>query len=215
MECNDPDQLEKDLLPVKFPLIQGLGGYRVFVICKDKQSDFMPNQTLDNIKLMQAVQGNDWPDTRILKSHDFRVSSATWSDWFSTMYLSLERGIIDYFPRNVVEVYRDLNYHEHTSLVIEKNHLLIYPSYEYFFVGRHLPHLQQRLEVGLSRLLESGELVRLFNSYPDHKKAKDMIADPKRKKHYLTSPVLSYELEGVDWSTHPEIMLNALHSTNN
>ncbi|MBU3020959.1 hypothetical protein [Aestuariibacter sp. A3R04] len=206
------DQLEADLLPVRFPLIQGLGGYRVFVIHKDRQPDFMPNQTLDNIKLMYAVQGGDWPDTRILKSHDFRVSSANWSDWYSTMYRGLEEGIVDYFPRNVVEVYRDLNHHKRPNLVMEQNHLLVYPSYEYFFVGPHLPELRQRLKVGLTRLLETGELARLFNQYPNHQKAKAMIADPRRQKHYLTSPLLSYELEGTNWSSHPEIMVNALNA---
>lgn len=204
------DQIEQQLLPVRFPLLQGLGGHRVFVINKAMQREFPHNQTLDNIKQMSSVQGGDWPDTRILQFHHFAVHPVTWSDWYTTMYRSLEKGMVDYFPRNVVEVYRDLDYHRSEQLTIEKNHLLIYPSYEYFFVAPHAPDLQKRLKEGLYRLLKSGELQRIFDSYPAHIKAKTMINDPERVKHYLNSNVLSYTLENADWTAHPRALLHEL-----
>ena len=204
------DELEQQLLPVRFPLLQGLGGHRIFVINKNKQNAFGPGQTLDGIKLMTSVQGSDWPDTKILQYHGFTVASISWSDWYTTMYRSLEEGIIDYFPRNVVEVYRDLSYHNSDKLTIEQNHLIIYPGYEYFFVAPHAPELQQRLQDGLTRLLKSGELAKIFNRYPEHRKAWDMVKKGKRVVHLLESNVLSYSFENPDWIEAPYALLNEI-----
>ncbi|MBU2977669.1 hypothetical protein [Alteromonas sp. C1M14] len=208
------EKLENTLLPVRFPLLQGLGGHRIFVINQAMQAHFPPNQTLDNIKRMACVQGADWPDTQILKDHHFTVHSATWSDWYTGMYRSLEEGMADYFPRNVIEVQRDLNYHLSEKLRIEKNHLLVYPSYEYLFVSPQRPELQARLYEGLTILLKNGELAKLFNHYPEHRKAKMMVNKDHRVVHHLSSSVLPYTWDNSNWEASPQAFLQEFYARN-
>lgn len=208
------ERLEKTLLPVRFPLIQGLGGYRIFVINQAKQGNFPADQTLDNIKRMACVQGHDWPDSKILAAHRFNVHTAIWSDWYTSMYRSVEEGMVDYFPRNVVEVQRDLNYHLNEHLSIEKNHLLVYPSYEYYFISPHSPELQTRLYDGMKILLQNGELAKIFNRYPAHKKAREIINEPQRVVHRLTSNVLPYTWKHANWEAAPDAFLQEFNVRN-
>jgi len=210
MWCVTTDELESQLLPVRFPLLQGLGGHRVFVIHDNRQKDFPAQLSLARLKTMSSVQGTFWPDTQILKYNEFAVQGISWSSWFSSMYRLLEEDIVDYFPRNVVEVFRDLSYHENPKLTIEQNHLLVYPSYEYFFVNPNKPELQARLQEGLKRLLVSGELVEIFNRYPYHKQGWEMARDKKRRVHRLASNVLSYQLKHANWISHPEALISEI-----
>ena len=208
------DRLEHTLLPVQFPLLQGLGGYRVFVIHKNMQPFFQPDRKLEHIKKLQAVQGADWPDYTILKHHNFTVNSASWTDWYTTMYRSLERGLVDYFPRNVIEVHRDLAFHGSQHLTIEQHHLLIYPSYEYFFVAPDQPQLQKRLLEGLIKLVKSGELARLFAQHQNHRQAMVLLRQTSRVRHHIDNPGLSYEFAYPFWTRTPAKTLkevNQLH----
>lgn len=197
------DTLEQTLLPVRFPLLQGLSGERVFAIVAPRQQAFPADLTLAQLKQLTAVQGSDWPDLAIMRQNGFTVTGADWSDWYTTMYRSLSRQLVDYFPRNVIEVHRDLAQQPNRHLVIEQHHRLSYPSYEYFFVSPLRPKLQQRLELGLHRLLESGQLGHLFAAYPEHQQAMILINQP-RVVHLLTNPGLSYRIAEPRWSQQPE-----------
>ncbi|QPG05187.1 hypothetical protein IT774_13810 [Salinimonas marina] len=205
------DTLEQTLLPVRFPLLQGLGGYRVFVIHKNMQPFFQPDCKLVHIKNLQAVQGADWPDYTLLKHHNFTVSSASWTDWYTTMYRSLERGLVDYFPRNVIEVHRDLAFHGSKHLTIEQHHLLIYPSYEYFFVAPDQPQLQQRLLEGLKMLVKNNQLARIFEKYQYHQQAIGLLQQSSRVRHHLDNPGLSYEFTYPFWTRTPDKTIDELN----
>ena len=58
---------ENQLLTVRFPLLQGLAGYRVLVIHKFKQGNYPVNVTESTLQSYLGVQGADWPDLTILK----------------------------------------------------------------------------------------------------------------------------------------------------
>lgn len=212
MWCVTTDELESRLLPVRFPLLQGLGGHRVFVIHSTRQSTFSPQLKLSELKKMSSVQGSYWPDTEILRHNDFAVQGIAWSSWFAAMYRMLEEDIVDYFPRNVVEVFQDLSHHESPHLAIEKNHMLIYPSYEYFFVAPDEPELQRRLQEGLKRLLLNGELAEIFSRYPAHKQGWDMVLEENRTIHTLESNVLSYRLPSANWLANPAGLISEIES---
>ncbi len=202
------DALEQRLLPVRFPLLQGFGGYRVFVIHKNMQPFFQPTQSLAHIRNLVSVQGEDWPDFAILKDNQFKVAGSGWTNWYTTMYKSLERGMVDYFPRNIVEVHRDMEYHKNPHLVIEQNHMLVYPSYEFFFVSPARPELQKRLEEGMVRLLENGKLSELFRQNSEHRKALKLLDDSPRVIHRLDNNVLSYSLKYPNWEATPQQSLD-------
>lgn len=207
------DALEQRLLPVRFPLLQGFSGIRVLAIHPSAAQNYHPDLNLADLKSMISIQGEDWPDYAILKANGFRVSGESWTNWYDSMYKSLAKGVVDYCPRNIIEVHRDFRHHKDTPLAIEAHHLLQYDSYEYFFVAPGHPQLQRRLVKGIEILLESGELASIFNRYSDHKKAVKLLQE-SRKVYYLSNPGLSYKIKSPRWLEAPARMLNEIRRLN-
>jgi len=61
-------QLEKDLLPIRFPIYRGLLGHRIFIIHKDDQGKFDDVKTLVDLQKYRGIQGIGWADIQIF--HD-------------------------------------------------------------------------------------------------------------------------------------------------
>ncbi|TPV57785.1 amino acid ABC transporter substrate-binding protein [Aestuariibacter sp. GS-14] len=193
------NEREQQLLPVRFPLLQGLAGYRVLVINAYKQAQYPTSLTKADLQNLVGVQGNDWPDLTVLRHNGFKVEGAQWSLWFQTMFTAVEKGMVDYFPRNVIEVSNDLERHEAKRIKLEDNFILRYPSYEYFFVSPLKPELVNRLQIGLLRMLNNGELKVLFEKHDNHKKAMLLATDPSRIMIELNNPDLAYKYTNPLW----------------
>ena len=191
---------EKQLLTVRFPLLQGLAGYRVLVIHKYKQGSYPPDVTKSTLQSYLGVQGADWPDLTVLKYNGYQVEGLPWSLWFTNMFIAVEKGMVDYFPRNVIEVSNDLERHADKLVKLEDNLLLRYPSYEYFFVSPKHPKLLKRLYTGLLRMLDSGELKTYFDKHYNHRRALELATDPNRKIFELENPGIKQTFENPLWS---------------
>ena len=206
---------EQKLIPIKLPLLKGFSGHRVLVISPERQSDFHPQLDVNKLKSMTLVQGVDWPDLDILEHNGFTVSGEDWSLWFQSMYFMVEKNLVDGFPRNVIEVHRDLARHSDKAIALEKNHILQYPSYEYFFVSPQNTALAKRLRVGLIRLLENGELSALFEAQEGHKRAASIVNSPSRTTHTLKNPAIPYVLNYAQWDKDASSAIKALRDETN
>lgn len=201
---------EEKLIPVRLPLLRGYSGHRVFVVNPAKQAEFQRATSLDELKQKQFVQGADWPDFTILEANGFGVISETWSTWFKSMYLLVERDVVDGFPRNVIEIHNDIRRLNSKKLTIENHHLLYYPNYEYFFVRGDRQALADRIRLGLIRLIKSGELAQIFNNIETHRLANEMVNDANRRVHKLNNPLIPYRLNYADWINTPELAVKAM-----
>ena len=201
---------ERKLIPIRLPLLRGYSGHRVIVVNAAKKSEFKQITSLEDLKVKQFVQGSDWPDLEILQSNGFRVLSEDWSTWFRSMYLLVERNVVDGFPRNIIEIHNDIRHFDNNALSVEENHLLSYPNYEYFFVRPDKPQLANRIRLGLIRLIQSGELEEIFFSIDSHKLANKLLHDPKRQVHKLKNPLLRAPLDYADWVENPELAIKAV-----
>ena len=200
---------EQRLLPIKLPLLKGYSGYRVLVINPAEQDKFI-HQATEVLKKVTMVQGADWPDLDVLKANGYNVSGEDWSLWFHSMYSMVDKGLVDAFPRNIIEAHRDLARHTDKAITLEKHHLLLYPNYEYFFVKPGNVDLADRIRVGLIRLLKSGELETIFNQFDTHHKAQRIADGQTRKRHKLTNPSLNYTLPYARWDKQTKLAINAL-----
>ena len=198
------DELETSLIPVRFPLLQGFGGQRVLAIAPRRQASLPATMSIERVKQFPSVQGGDWPDYHILSAHKFNVAGAPWSSWYMAMYKMVERDMVTYFPRNIIEVHRDLAHHHSLQVVVEQNHLLSYPSYEYFFVNPSRPELAKRLKKGLLKLLATGQLKTKFEAIPEHRKAQRVLKEQNRVVHQLSNPILSYQWASPHWASTPD-----------
>lgn len=201
---------EQMLIPIKLPLLKGFAGYRVFIIEESAQNTFPPNLSIDELKHRLLVQGYDWPDLHVLQTNGFRAEGEEWSLWFTSMFTMLEKGVVDAFPRNVIEVTRDLKHHATKRLALEQNHLLVYPNYEYFFVRPDNESLARRMYIGLSRILQNGTLDTLFNTLESHKAASAIVDDANRNVHQLFNDNIPYTLDYARWDLHKAQAIDAL-----
>ncbi|WP_189404426.1 hypothetical protein [Alteromonas halophila] len=204
------DEREAQLIPVRLPLLKGLAGYRLLIIRKDRQTDFPASLALPGLKQKTAIQGNDWPDLIILKRQGFSVEGIDWSEWYGAMFNMVERGVVDSFPRNIIEVSRDLARYESQVLTLERYHIIRYPTYEYLFVRPSAPQLARRIAVGLSRMIKSGEMEALFMRHENHRQAMTILNDDARTIHDIANPTLSYSLDYARWDLQPHKAATAL-----
>jgi hypothetical protein len=158
-------ELERDLLPVRVPLLAGGLGWRGFIIRKTDRQAFRQIRQLSELKRLTACQGELWPDSDIMRAAGLKVLTAERHD---QMLELLRRERCDYFPRSIFEgpveqqafaaAYPDLEYN--TSV------LLHYPFAMYYFVNKNNKVLAERLFRGLDKLARSGELQAFLQAHP-------------------------------------------------
>jgi len=148
--------LEQKLQAVYFPILKGLMGHRIFIINKEDQSKFTKSTSLDALKRIHLGQGHNWPDTAILLANGFKVTEGY------DIYLleMLKKGRFDYFPRALHEPWIEIV--DEPKLAVEEHIMIKYPAPMFFFVNKKNKHLQQRLEFGLNKLLDSGKFEQFF-----------------------------------------------------
>lgn len=152
--------LEQKLQAIYFPILKGLMGHRIFIIRKQDQSIFTKNLSLLELKKIHLGQGHNWPDSEILLSNDFTVIKG-----YHIHFLEmLKKGRFDYYPRGLHEPWIEIS--NEPELAVEENFMIKYPAPMYFFVNKKNKHLQQRLDLGLNRLLKSGEFDDFFQNHP-------------------------------------------------
>ena len=201
---------EKQLIPIRLPLLKGFAGFRVFVINPDKQDSFNYSIDSSTLKTRTLVQGSDWPDLTVLSSNGYNIEGEDWSLWFNSMYSLVEKNLVDAFPRNIIEVHRELSRHSDKHVSLEQYHLLNYPNYEYFFVSPNNQALANRLKIGLIRILENGELNNIFNYFDYHEEAGKLVDSGTRRIHYLDNPNIPYRINYARWDKHPQLAIEAL-----
>jgi len=178
---------EKQLLPVRIPLLKGLLGHRVLLIRKEDKNKFAAVNNIKDLQQYTAGQGNDWPDTKILRANQFTVITTSTYDGLFAM-LAAQR--FDFFPRGINEAWQEIETQANPNMIVEDNILLYYPSPIYFFVNNHAQLLAKRLEKGLKLSIADGSFDRLFYSHHTHKKMFAIGRLNQRKVITLENPLL-------------------------
>lgn len=157
---------EKELLPIRIPLLKGMLGYRVLMIRKEDSDKFAAIDSLEELKIFSAGQGHDWPDTKILQANLLKVTTAS---NYNGLFSMLDAKRFDFFPRGINEAWQELAMQNNSALMIEQHLLLHYPSPIYFFVNKDNQQLAKRIEKGLMLAIEDGSFDQLFYGHSAHK----------------------------------------------
>ncbi|CAH9049588.1 hypothetical protein PSECIP111951_00339 [Pseudoalteromonas holothuriae] len=147
---------------IPFPLFKGFIGKRALLVNKAQLPQFAGIDSLQALSKLTAVQGHDWPDTKILGHNNLSVRPMA---NYQAMFAMVSRGRLDYFPRSFIEVGAELASQNSDNLVILPSIYLYYPSAFYFFVSKSKPDLAKALTIGLAKLQASGEFDALFERY--------------------------------------------------
>lgn len=146
---------ENELRAIKIPLVKGLLGYRVFIINKNKKEIFDKITTIEQLKELEACQGEYWPDTKILENSHFNVLK---NINYEAMFLQVNSNRCDYFPRGINEGYSEIEARKssYPNIMLYDNIIIYYPFPVYFFVSKKNEELALKIENGLLRMIEDG-----------------------------------------------------------
>lgn len=155
---------EGDMMVIPHLLTKNLLGYRVPIIRKEDAGIFAGiSRTGDIQKLAHGIP-ETWSDATIFRHNGYNVvEEGTFDDIFER----LQNGLFDYSAYGVNEV---LGVYENRAskqegLVIDQNILLFYPFPLVFYVNPNLPELAERIELGMQRIISSGQLDAIFNEH--------------------------------------------------
>ena len=182
-------QREKELTPIRIPIAKGLIGFRVFVINKDKKQKFEDVLSLNDMRKLVPIQGEEWPDTKILQANGFNVFTVP---EFREAYDMIKQGKGDFFPRSVMEVGAELEEEgRRTRLYLESSMALYYPTAMYYFVNGNNKTLENLIQTGLNRAIEDGSFDALFES--TYAPILESLDANERKIFTLENPLLPIE----------------------
>lgn len=155
---------EKELLPIRIPLLGGLLGYRVPVIRRSDIGYFDDIYTKKELGILTGIQGSQWPDLDILLSNS--LNSIGVSD-FKNMYPMLLGHRADYFPREITNAYNEVYEHGQGALIVYDKLIIHYTFPLYFFVNKNNTRLAERIEKGLMKMVEEGKLREHIMTHPN------------------------------------------------
>jgi len=174
-----PSSAEREarLLPIMIPLNKGVLGWRLGLIRKGEGPSFDRVQSLDDLKRVRIAQGQEWPDTQILRANGIDVITAPRYEGLFKMLIGKR---FDYFPRSAMEIW-DEQENNASTLEVEQ-HLALHYFYDaYFMVNRHNTRLAHDIERGFEKAIADGSFDRLFHQY---------YGERLRKAHLETRTVI-------------------------
>lgn len=176
---------EAQLLPVRVPMDRGLIGCRIAFVRAEDADRWRELRDLDELARYTAGQGQDWPDTAILRSNGLPVQGIS---RYEALFDMLRLRRIDYFPRAVFEIDDEAATPLAQGLVIEPHVLLRYSAASYLFVRPDRPQLAAELQRGMDAAATDGSLARLFQKYFGDLLHRHHLA--RRRQLMLKNPLL-------------------------
>lgn len=185
---------EKNMLPVRIPLLKGLKGYRLLIINKEREKDFDKITNINDLKKLVGIQGVDWPDKDILLASGFKIET---NPNYNGMFLMVHNNRVDYFPRAINEPFDELKLRPDLNLTIAKKVMIYYHLPNYFFVNIKKPELRNRVEEGLNIAIKDGSFDKIFYNHPSNKELFQKINFKNMKIFKVENPYLTQETKKI------------------
>ncbi len=156
------DEREKTLTAIKIPIDKGLLGWRIPFVASKNLHIFKDVKNLGDMNNYAAGQELDWPDVKILENNGLKVAT---SNSYEALFSMLEAGRFDYFPRSIMEIWKEQELHAAKNLAINPDIVLHYPAAYYFFVTPHKHQFAEDLRNGLETIVKNGQFEKIFLKY--------------------------------------------------
>lgn len=158
-----PEWIEKTHT-IFFPVRKGIGSFRLFLTMSDSDSLFHFNTTLEELKKLRCGVQQQWTTAKAMAKLDFTLVHST---NYPGLFGMLADKRFDYLPRGVNEIYEE---HEtwsqiHPEMVIENELVLLLPLPTFIFISKTEPELAERIEKGLSLIVENGTFEKIFTQH--------------------------------------------------
>jgi len=192
-------KLEKELIPIRFPIFKGLLGHRIFITNKKFAENEIPKiKTKQDLAKHVMLQGRGWGDVAVLRAGGFEVKEVgSYETIFKWTNMGREGHL---FPRAVVEPYGELEARKAnlTNLVIDDQIMVIYKFGMFFFVSPKNPKLAKILNDNFSKAQEDGSFDNYFAN-SDYIKSVLKQSEMATRKHIfrIDNPNLSSETNSI------------------
>lgn len=177
---------EENFLPIRIPIFKGAIGLRVAFVHPDNKEIFKNVKSIVDLFPYTAVQGQTWPEVQIYEHNNINVAT---SGIYEVLFKMISKKRVHYFPRSIVEVDVELEKFKKEKLFVEPYLLIQYPLAVYFFVHKDNKELKNKIEEGLTKLIENGEFDKHF--YENHNKYIKRLNLHNRTKIFLPNPNMS------------------------
>ncbi|EQM70093.1 transporter substrate-binding domain-containing protein [Pseudomonas tohonis] len=147
------------MLPVD--MHQGLLGYRVLIIRKDRQADFAGVKDLDGLRRLTGGFGSQWSDFPLFARNQLPVLGMANPGNLLPM---LEQRRFDYFHRGLSEAWAEVEANRAAlpDLTVEQHLALKYPMPVYFTFAKGNQLLVKRFTEGFEQIRADGSFQALF-----------------------------------------------------
>lgn len=174
-----PSSAEREarLLPILIPVNKGMLGWRLGLIRKGDGPRFKSVDTLEDVKRLRIAQGQEWPDTQILRANGIPVIGAP---RYEGLFKMLAGKRFDYFPRSLMEIWEEQALNADT-MEVEQHFTMHYFYDAYFMVNRKNTRLAKDIRDGLEKAVADGSFDKLFLEY---------YGERLRKAHLETRTVI-------------------------
>ncbi len=155
---------EGDMIVIPKPMTKNLLGYRVPIIRENDSETFENISSGEEVQQLKHGIPETWSDAVIFRENGYQVVE---EGDFDDIFERLENGLFDYtaFGANeVLSVYEN-RASQREGLTIDQNILLFYQFPLVFYVNPNLPNLAERVEEGMERIIDNGELDSIFDRY--------------------------------------------------
>ncbi|MEP6872814.1 MAG: hypothetical protein ABI887_00455 [Burkholderiales bacterium] len=158
-----PSSAEREarLLAVRIPINKGVLGWRLGLIRKGDAARLAGVRTLEDLKGVRLAQGQEWPDTQILRANGVPVITAP---RYEGLFPMLVGRRFDYFPRSALEIWDEQTSNAET-LEIEPRVALHYYYDAYYMLNRANTALAEVIRQGLEKAIADGSADRLFDQH--------------------------------------------------
>lgn len=156
---------EEKAIPVMFPVLKGLLGYRIFLIHKDNLEKFRAIKTIDDLKQLTAGLGAQWSTTKSLRAiGGFKIETGT---KYELLFRMLQGKRFDYFIRGVNEAFTEYEERkdQYPEMMIEPFIVMELPLPWFFFVSPKHKRIAERIEYGLQKMKADGSFDKEFYAF--------------------------------------------------
>lgn len=181
-------EVEEQLQPIRFPLLKGLLGHRIFIINPQSQSKYDQVKSIGDLRRLTLGQGMGWPDVSILEDNQFDVITTS---KYQNLFYMVEGGRFDGFPRGVLEPWSELAAHPDLDLTVEDKLVVVYKLPFYLFVSKSNKKLANKLMTGLELALSNGDYDKFYYSNGLVVDALTRSGLSKRRAFHLSNPTLT------------------------
>lgn len=100
-------EIEGRVKPIRFPILRGLLGHRVFITNKETSAKLSKGMPLAELQKFSVIQGQGWGDIPILEGGGF--TNMKTNSKFDAIFKMVDGKRADLFPRSIIEPYGELD----------------------------------------------------------------------------------------------------------